>query len=47
MHGRRQRIMKIRRIAKKTDWLNVLKGCPVKMDDLPLRRREYLKRLKL
>jgi hypothetical protein len=36
-----------RRIAKKADWLNVLKGCPVKMDDLPPRRREYPKPLKL
>ena len=24
-----------RRLAKKVDWLNVLKACPVKMDDLP------------
>jgi hypothetical protein len=36
-----------RRIAKKADWLNVLKSCPVKMDDLPPRRREFPKRLKL
>jgi hypothetical protein len=35
-----------RRIAKKADWLNILKGCPVKMDDLPPRRREYPKPLK-
>jgi hypothetical protein len=36
-----------RRIAKNADWLNVLKACPVKMDDLPPRRRELPKRLKL
>ena len=29
-----------RRIAKNADWLAVLKSCPVKMDDLPPRRRE-------
>jgi hypothetical protein len=36
-----------RRIARNADWLNVLKACPVKMDDLPSRRREFPKRLKL
>jgi hypothetical protein len=36
-----------RRIAKDADWLGVLKRCPVKMDDLPPRRLEYPKRLKL
>ncbi len=36
-----------RRIAKHADWLAVLKSCPVKIDDLPPRRREYPKRLKL
>ena len=36
-----------RRLAKNTDWLAVLKRCPVKMDDLAPRRREYPKRLKL
>src|ERR1700676_5001591 len=36
-----------RRIAKNADWLNVLKACPVKMEDLPPRRREFPKRLKL
>jgi hypothetical protein len=29
----------LRRIAKNTDWLTVLKHCPVKMEDLPPRRR--------
>ncbi len=36
-----------RRLSKNTNWLTVLKGCPVKMDDLPPRRREFPKRLKL
>ena len=36
-----------RRIAKNADWLSVLKACPVKMDDLPPRRREFPKRLEL
>ena len=36
-----------RRISRNSDWLTVLKGCPVKMDDLPSRSREYPKRLKL
>ena len=36
-----------RRIAKDADWLGVLKRCPVEMDDLRPRRREYPKRLKL
>jgi hypothetical protein len=36
-----------RRISKNAEWLNVLKGCPVKMDDLPPRRRVFPKRLKL
>jgi hypothetical protein len=36
-----------RRIAKNTNWLEVLKACPVKMDDLPSRSRQYPKRPKL
>jgi hypothetical protein len=36
-----------RRVAKRADWLEVLKACPVKMDDLPPRRREFAKRPKL
>ena len=36
-----------RRIAKNTDWLSVPKACPVKMDDLPPRGREFPKRPKL
>jgi hypothetical protein len=36
-----------RRLSKNTNWLAVLKSCPVKMDDLPSRRREFPKRLEL
>lgn len=36
-----------RRIAKSSDWLKVLKSCPVSMDDLPPRRREAPRRRKL
>ena len=32
-----------RRIASKPNWLKVLKACPVPMDDLPPRRREYFR----
>ena len=30
-----------RRIVAKPNWLKVLKACPVPMDDLPPRQREY------
>jgi hypothetical protein len=36
-----------RRLARNADWLRVLKACPVKIDDLPPRSREYPKRLTL
>jgi len=36
-----------RRIAKQVDWLEVLKACPVKMDALPPRSREFPKHPKL
>ena len=36
-----------RRIARNTDWLTVLKECPVNMDDVPPRRRELPHRRKL
>ena len=36
-----------RRIGAKTDWLTVIKECPVPMDDLPPRRRELPRRRKL
>ena len=32
-----------RRIAKPKDWLSVMKECPVSMEDLPARSREYFK----
>jgi hypothetical protein len=31
------------RIARDRDWLAVLEECPVPMDDIPLRRREYFR----
>jgi hypothetical protein len=36
-----------RRIATKPDWLEVLKQCPVPLDDVPRRRREFPRRKKL
>lgn len=36
-----------RRIAKKADWVKVLQACPVSMDDLPARRRDFPRRRKL
>ena len=32
-----------RRISSKPNWLKVLKACPVPIDDLPPRRREYFR----
>jgi len=40
-------VISFRRVAKRGDWLEVLKACPVKIDTLPSRSREYPKRLKL
>lgn len=40
-------VIVFRRVAKKDNWLEVLKECPADMADLPLRRREYPKRRKL
>ena len=38
----------LRRMKRKREsWLEVLKQCPVPMDDLPRRSREYPKKLKL
>jgi hypothetical protein len=37
----------VRRISRNADWLDVLRSCPVRMDDLPPRRRALPKRLKL
>ena len=36
-----------RRVAEKADWLEVLRACPVPMDDMPPRRREFSRRRKL
>lgn len=36
-----------RRLPVKEDWLAVLKACPVRMDDVPPRRREPARRRKL
>jgi hypothetical protein len=36
-----------RRIAKKGDWLSVLRECPVPMEDLPSRRRKLPRHRKL
>lgn len=33
----------LRRIPPKKDWLDIMKECPVPMDDLPPRRREYFR----
>ncbi len=36
-----------RRVARKGNWLEILKACPAAMDDLPPRRRELPKGRKL
>jgi len=36
-----------RRIAPAGDWLEIMKQCPVPMDDLPPRRRQLPRRRKL
>ena len=36
-----------RRIKRGRSWLDILKACPVPMDDLPHRSREYLRKRKL
>ena len=36
-----------RRINPKADWIEIFKQCPVPMDDLPPRSREYPKKLRL
>lgn len=36
-----------RRISRRKSWLDVMKACPVPMDDLPPRSRELPKKLKL
>ncbi len=37
----------LRRLKRKSNWLEVWKQCPVPMDDLPRRRPEFPKRIKL
>lgn len=37
----------LRRVKRKSNWLEVWKQCPVPMDDLPPRSRELPKKLKL
>jgi hypothetical protein len=37
----------LRRVKRKANWLAVWKQCPVPMDDLPPRSREYPRKLKL
>ncbi|MGI8602043.1 MAG: hypothetical protein ACR2OZ_03490 [Verrucomicrobiales bacterium] len=37
----------LRRLKRKSNWLEVWKQCPVPMDDLPPRSRELPKKLKL
>lgn len=36
-----------RRLPGKEDWLEVLTECPVEMDDIPPRRKEFPKRREL
>ena len=36
-----------RRVKRSASWLDVLKACPVPMDDLPPRSREYQRKPKL
>ena len=40
-------VIVLRRIERKTKWLDVWKQCPVPIDDLSLRSREIPKKIKL
>jgi hypothetical protein len=40
-------VVVLRRIKRKTGWLEVWKKCPTPMDDLPPRGKEMPKKLKL
>jgi len=40
-------VLDFRRVARRGDWFEVLKACPVAMDDLAPRRRELPRRRKL
>ena len=37
----------LRRVKRSSGWLQVMRECPVPMDDLPPRSREYPKKRKL
>jgi bifunctional DNA-binding transcriptional regulator/antitoxin component of YhaV-PrlF toxin-antitoxin module len=37
----------LRRVKRKSNWLEVWKSCPIPMDDLPPRSRELPEKLKL
>ena len=37
----------LRRVKRGRSWLDVLKACPVPMEELPSRSREYFKKRKL
>jgi len=37
----------LRRVKRRTNWLEAWKQCPVPMDDLPARSRQLPKKLKL
>lgn len=36
-----------RKLPSKEDWLDVLRACPISMDDVPPRRHEKPKKIKL
>ena len=40
-------VVMLRRIKRKSNWLEIWKQCPVSMDDLPPRRREMPRKLDL
>jgi hypothetical protein len=40
-------VLLLRRLKRKPSWLEVWKQCPVPMDDLPPRRRELPKELRV
>jgi hypothetical protein len=40
-------VLVFRRIAARANWIDVLKTCPVDIEDLPPCRREYPKRRRL
>lgn len=40
-------VVLLRRIKRKTGWLDIWKQCPVPLDDVPPRSREMPKKIKL